>query len=137
MFHASPGFRHDGDIESSGSGDGAADARHDNHGDVVEGDVGGGFRDEHEGFVEAEEVAFVCFDAAFDAGLLVVRDEVFGGRDDFFAGEAAEYLGYDGMLGRFVAGLEFVFVFVFEEFTGGFVRGCFLNLGEEGFTRSC
>ena len=77
---------HDGDVKGAACADGAADTAHDDHGDVFEGNVGGGLGDKHEGFVKAEQVAFVCFDAALDAGLLVVRDELFRGRDYLFAG---------------------------------------------------
>lgn len=41
----------DGDIESPAGGDGAADARHGDDGDVFDLDVGGGFGDEHKGFI--------------------------------------------------------------------------------------
>lgn len=65
-------FQGDGDVEGSASGDGAADSRHGDDGDVFDLDVGGGFGDEHKGFVEAEEEAFVGFDGAFDAVHVVV-----------------------------------------------------------------
>lgn len=61
-----------GDVKGSAGGDGAADARHGDNGDVFDLDVGGGFGDEHEGFVEAEQEAFVSFDGAFDAVHIVV-----------------------------------------------------------------
>ena len=120
MLHSSR-FSHDGDVEGAACADGATDAAHNYHGDVFKGDVGGWFGHEHEGFVEAEEVAFVCFDAALNAGLLVVRDEFFGRGDYLFAREASEDLRDNVVLGRFVARLQFAFVFVFEEVstTGG------------------
>ena len=65
-------FELDGDVEGAAGGDGATDAREDDDGNGFKGDVLGGFGHEHEGFVEAEEVAFVGFDAAFDAALGVV-----------------------------------------------------------------
>ena len=43
---------------------------------MVEGDIRCGFGDEEEGALEAEEVAFVGFDAAFYAGHLMVAAEV-------------------------------------------------------------
>ena len=113
-----PLLGHDGDIKGTAGTDGAANAAHHDYGDVVEGDVGGGLGDEHEGFVEAEEVAFVGFDAAFHAGLLMVRNKVFGRRDDLLACQATEDLSDDGVLGRFVSGLQFAFVLVFEEVSG-------------------
>ena len=39
------------DVEGSAGGYGAADSRHDDDGDVVEGDVLGGFWDKHEALV--------------------------------------------------------------------------------------
>jgi hypothetical protein len=65
-------FQGDGDVKGSAGGDGAADSRHGDDGDVFDLDVGGGFGDEHEGFVQAEEEAFVGFDGAFDAVHVVV-----------------------------------------------------------------
>ena len=114
MLHA-PLLGHNGDIEGAAGADSTTNSAHYDDGDVVEGYVGGGFGDEHKGLVEAEEVALVGFDAAFYTGLLVVRDEVLGGRDDLLARQAAKDLCDDGVLGRFVAGLQFAFVFVFEE----------------------
>ena len=69
-------FERDGYIEGAAGGDCAADAGHDYYGYVVKGDVGCGFRDEHETFVHAEEVTFVGFDAAFDPGLLVMASVI-------------------------------------------------------------
>jgi hypothetical protein len=77
MF-ALPGFQRDGDVECPASGDSAAHPRHSDDGDVFDLDVGGGFGDEHEGFVEAEEEAFVGFDGAFDAVHVVVATWVVG-----------------------------------------------------------
>lgn len=63
---ALPRFQGDGYVECSAGGDGAANARHGDDGDVFDLDVGSWFGDEHEGFIEAEEETFVGFDGAFD-----------------------------------------------------------------------
>ena len=99
------GLCHDCNIKGSRGRDGATHAGHHDDGDVVKRNVRGWLGNEHEGFVEAVEVAFVCFYAAFDARLLVVADKVFGRDDDFLAGEPTEDLRYNRVLGGFITGL--------------------------------
>lgn len=51
-------------------------ARHGYRGNIVHADVRCWLGNEHEGLVEAEQVAFVGFDRTLDTGLLVMADEV-------------------------------------------------------------
>lgn len=73
---AAAGLEGDGDVKCPACGNGPANPRHGDDADVFDLDVGGGFGDEHEGFVEAEEEAFVGFDGAFDAVHVVVAAHV-------------------------------------------------------------
>ena len=61
LMFAGAAFQGYGDVEGAGGGYGATDSGEDYQTDAVEGDVGCGFGDEYEGFVEREEVAFVGF----------------------------------------------------------------------------
>jgi hypothetical protein len=90
-------FQGDGDVKGSTGGDGAADSRHGDDGDVFDLDVGGGFGDEHEGFVEAEEEAFVGFDGAFDAVHVVVA-----------VGEMGSFVSEGGFVWKDGSGLDVV-----------------------------
>lgn len=76
LMFALPSLERDGDIERPAGGDGASHSRHGDDGDVFDLNVGGGFGDEHEGFVEAEEEAFVGFDRAFNAVHIVVATQI-------------------------------------------------------------
>ena len=66
----------DGDIKRPAGRDGPSHPRHGDDGDIFDLDVGGGFGDEHEGFVEAKEETFVGFDGAFYAIHIVVATVV-------------------------------------------------------------
>ena len=65
-------FERDGDIECPAGGYRTTNSRHDDYGNVVEGYVSRGLRDEHEALVHAEQVAFIGLDTTFDSRLLVV-----------------------------------------------------------------
>lgn len=106
LMIAATAFCGDCDIKRSACGDGTANPRHDDDGDVVEGNVCGWFGDEHEALVQTEEMTFVGFDAAFDARLLMMTEEVFGWSDDFLPNQSAKDLSYDRVLRRFITGFQ-------------------------------
>ena len=62
----------DSDVECSTSRDCPADSRHDNDRDVVKRNVLCRFRYKHKTLVQAEEMTFHGFDAAFNSWLLVM-----------------------------------------------------------------
>ena len=59
-------------VKCSACRDSAAYSRHDNGGYVIKRNVCCRFRNEHETLIKTIQVAFVCFDAALDPGLLVM-----------------------------------------------------------------
>ena len=79
-------------------------------------------------------MAFVGFDAALDAGLLVVGGEVLRRRDDFLAGEATEDLGDDVVLWSFVSGLQLAFILILEQLAVGGGECLAVWMGEETYS---
>lgn len=58
-----------GDIERSAGRHSTADTRHGDDGDVLDLNIGGRLRDEHETLVQTEQKTFICLDRALDSAV--------------------------------------------------------------------
>lgn len=106
----------DSDIEGSAGRDSAANTRHGHHRDVLELDVGGRFRDEHETLIQEVERALVGFDGTLDTVVSVMADEVLGRHDNLLARQPTENLGHNLVDGLLIVCLELVLVLILQKF---------------------
>lgn len=105
----------DGDIEGSAGRNSAANTRHGHHRDVLELDVGGRLRDEHETLVQEVKRALVGFDGTLDTVVSVMADKVLGRHDNLLTCQSTENLGHNLVDGLLVVRLELVLVLILQK----------------------
>lgn len=103
------------DVECAASGHGSTNTRHSHRGNVVHTDVCRRLGDEHEGFVEAEQVTLVGLDGTLDTRLLVMANEVARRPGDALPAESPEDICHNCSNGGFVVRLKLVLVLVLQE----------------------
>ena len=101
----------DGDIKRSTGRHCSAHPRHGDARDIVKSDVRGWFGNKHEALVKTKKKAFIGFDGAFHARLLVMTDKCLGRRHYLLASQPAKHLCDHGMHWSTVALLYFTVVF--------------------------